>query len=388
MLDNNGTQLRGESRDGKRLPNWLSNVVPPSFAAKIPSDPTPSKHDTHQDYLVGVRGVLAIMSFLWAFLETFAPAAVKGSANTTGPAYQLALRKSLSILFWNDSLIYSSIIFLSARTICLPFLLDSTKTVLASAVVRRGIRMWFPAAAALIICYICFTRTLGTGYLSTFADQTSNVSMADDIYVLPSSLANFNSIFNLFWISHNLSYQAACYAFPTQTLWIVSAVFQQSYTVYATMVVIPFTRKSWRITAAIVFIVTAWWVYSWAWFSISGLLLADAVVNMDFKANVQANRLRTVAIAGALMAAGYAMQFVWVAARPDLADAEIDYHTGLYTTGGVYLWNDATAPQLRADNYLVIIGFFLFLESTEWLQAIFRNRVFVFLGNRSYSKSL
>ena len=372
----------------KRLPPWLpSPVIPTSLAARMPSDVTMSRHDANQDYLVGVRGVLTIMSFLWVFLQTFAPAAVKGSANTTGPAYQIALRKSLSILFWNDSLIYSSILFLSARTICLPFLLDPTKITLASAVVRRGIRLWLPTAAALIVCYVVFTKVLGQDYLRTFATQTSNVSMSDDLYLMPSSLANFNSLFNLFWITHELSYQAGNWAFPTQTLWLISAVFQQSYTVFATMVVIPFTRTSWRVTAALVFILTAWWVYSWAWFSISGLLLADAVVNMDFKAQCQSHRVRTYVIAGVCLVAGYVMQFIWVAARPDLANAEINYHTGLYNTGGLYTWNDQTAPLLRADNYLVIIGFFLLLESTDWLQAVFRNRVLVLMGKRSYSKS-
>ncbi|KAK4540001.1 hypothetical protein LTR36_009899 [Oleoguttula mirabilis] len=377
-------------RREKPRPQWLTSVMPASLARKEPAananPPTNgSPHDANQDYLTGLRGVLAIMSFLWVFMQTFAPAAVAHSPNDTGPAYQIALRKSLSVLFWNDSLIYSSIIFLSARTICLPFLLDSTKVQLASGVFRRGLRLWFPTAVPLIICYFVFTKTIGTGYLTTFANLTSNVSMSDDIYVLPSSLANFNSIFEIFWTTHTFSYAAGNWAFPTQTLWIVSVLFQQAYTVYATMVVIPYTRKSWRVKGAFVFIITAWWVYSWAWFSITGLLIADLVVNMDLKARCQSRRGMTLTVALCLMAAGFAMQFLWVTAYPNLYDAEIDYHTGLYNTGGVYTWNDATAPQLRADDYLTIVGFYILLESSDIMQKIFRNPVFVFLGKRSFA---
>lgn len=371
----------------KQLPQWLTSVIPPSLASKKPVT-VPSPHDASQDYLIGLRGVLAIMSFLWVFMQTFVPAAVAHSANTTGPGYQLALRKSLSVFFWNDSLIYSSIMFLSARTICLPFLLDPTKLTLASSVFRRGFRLWPQCAVTLIVVYIVFTKTLGTQYLTTFSTKTSNAAMTADIYVLPSSLTNFNSIFDLFWVTppEGYSYQAGSWAFPTQTLWIVSAIFQQSYTVYCTMVIIPYTRKSWRLWGAFIFIITAWWVYSWAWFSISGLLIADLVINMDLKAKCQSHRLWTLAVSLGLMAGGFAMQFLWVTAYPNLYDSEIDYHTGLYNTGGIYTWNDATAPMLRADDYLVIVGFYILLESSDIMQKIFRNPVFVLLGKRSLSK--
>jgi hypothetical protein len=377
----------GRVREEKQLPSWLASKIPPALANRKPIT-LESPHDPSQEYLLGVRGCLAIMSFLWVFLQTFAPAAVAHSANDTGPAYQIALRKSLSVLFWNDSLIYSSIIFLSARMICLPFLLDSTKTTLASSVLRRGLRLWFPTAAALIVVYVVFTKTLGTGYLTTFANLTQNVSMKTDIYVLPDSLTNFNAIFQVFWISNSLSYQGGSWAFPTQTLWIISALFQQSYTVYTTMVIVPYTRKSWRLMGAFVFIITAWWVYSWAWFSITGLLFADLIINYDLKALCQRYRVRTYLIAAACLIAGYVMQFLWVTAYPNLYYSEIDYHTGIYTTGGIYTWNDQTAPLLRADDYLVIVGFYILLESTEILQTIFRNPVFIFLGKRSYSELL
>ncbi|KAL2008172.1 hypothetical protein VTN00DRAFT_8154 [Thermoascus crustaceus] len=38
------------------------------------------------------------------------------------------------------------------------------------------------------------------------------------------------------------------------------------------MLIIPYTRNSWRVKGSILFIVTAWWVQSWAWYSVTGLI--------------------------------------------------------------------------------------------------------------------
>lgn len=331
------------------------------------------------------------MAFLWTFLRVFAPAAVKGLANEDGPASQVALRKSLSVLFWNDTLIYGSIIFLSARTICLPFLLEPTKTVLASTVFRRGIRLWFPVAAALIVVYFVFRPDASTR-LANFATLTGNESLDTDLYILPSSLANFNAIFMTFWITHGFQTQAANWAFPSQMLWVISAVFQQSYTVYMAMVITPYTRPRWRVIGAFAFILTAWWVYSWAWYSISGLLVADAVMNMGLRPGGSGSfftvlkvRVPFWIVGTILMAAGFAMQFVWTAARPDLQNAELMYHTGIYSTGGLNKSVDVTASQIRADCYLIVLGFSLILETSSMLQSIFRNKFLVLLGRRSLS---
>lgn len=386
----------GTDEKKSHLPSWAASILPNSMRSQKSADSAPRPYDKNQDYLTGVRGALVPMAFLWMFMQTFVPAAVKGSLNTTGPGWQLALRKSLSVLFWNDTLIYGSIIFLSARTICVPFLLEPTKTVLASCVFRRGIRLWFPVAVALIVCYAAFTHGLGGNqYLYDFAAFTENVSMNADMYILPNSLANFNSIFEIFWVSNNFQTQAGNWAFPTQTLWVITAVFQQSYTVFMTMVVIPYTRLRWRVMGALVFIITAWWVYSWAWYSVTGLLIADAVINMGLRPGGDGTswalgRVRVpVWIVGAvLMAGGFSMQFIWVAARPDLMNSELYYHTGLYSTGGINYGVDVSTNQIRADCYLIIVGFFLILETSSVLQSIFRSKPLVFLGKRSFSESL
>lgn len=87
-----------------------------------------------QSYFVGLRGFIVLQSFLWTFLNTLVPTAVTGSPNSDGPVYQQILRKVLSVLFWNESLIYSAFILLSARTICTPcMLLPLTKLLIRNA---------------------------------------------------------------------------------------------------------------------------------------------------------------------------------------------------------------------------------------------------------------
>lgn len=54
------------------------------------------------------------------------------------------------------------------------------------------------------------------------------------------------------------------------------------------MIIVPDTRRTWRVVGGFIFIVTAWWVQSWAWYTITGVLLADAVLHMDLKGKTRA----------------------------------------------------------------------------------------------------
>jgi hypothetical protein len=348
-----------------------------------------------QSYLVGVRGLLVIESFLWTFLQTFLPAAVKDS-EVNGPLYQTILRKTLSVIFWNETLLYSSFILLSARTICVPFISNPTSQTLASAAFRRGLRLWFPVAFSLAISKIVFS-SLGYGYIANFIKNTPNPAIITP-YDMPNTLVYFNSVFNLFWVTRNFYSQAGSLAFPSATLWIVNVIYTQSYTVFMTMVIIPYTRKSWRVKSLCLFIVTAWWVQSWAWYSITGMLIADLVMTMDFK-GASARGIpvtvpfvnRTYRIpgwipSGLLMLVGTMMMYLWTAWKPEEVNAELIAHTGLYYTGGL---NDEwviNQPQARDDNYIFLVGFFLLLESSNFLQWAFSNPLFTYLGRRSLSE--
>ena len=109
-----------------------------------------------QDYLVGLRGIIVLQSFLFIFFQVFLPTAVPDSKNEAGPLYQVILRKSFSVIFCNESLIYSCIIFLSARTIALPYLSNTTREVCASSVFRRSLRLWVPTSVAFSVAVAAF----------------------------------------------------------------------------------------------------------------------------------------------------------------------------------------------------------------------------------------
>jgi len=363
-------------------------------AEKLQAKP-PTPYD--QQYLLGFRGLLVIEAFLWVFLQTFVPVTVAASANTNGALYEEIIRKTLSVLFWNEYFLYGSIIFLSARSIAIPFIKSPAKEKVARAVVTRGISLWFPVAVSLAIIKIAFTNK----YLNrvfTFKTKTFNNTMQVP-YGIPNTLAYFNSVFNLFWTTHQYSAQAGSTAFPSQTLWIVNAVYMQSYTVYITMIIIPYTRNAWRVKGAFLFVITAWWCQSWAWYTISGLLLADMVMNMDFKAAAQRGipipvlrradgeprRIPTWVPAGACLVAGLAMQYVWVAWRPDLFDNEYLAHSGLYYTASLNYQYTTHHTPARDDIYLIVVGFFILLETYDFLQKFFANKFLLFLGKRSLS---
>ena len=86
------------------------------------------------------------------------------------------------------------------------------------------------------------------------------------------------------------------------------------------------------------------------------------------------------------MAAGLAMQFLWTDWRPQYKDKELLAHAGRYDTGGLNTDIDPKEPEARDDDYLLIVGFHLLLECSTFVQKIFRNPFFKYLGRRSLSK--
>lgn len=343
-----------------------------------------------QDYLIGLRGIVVIQSFLFVFFQVFLPTAVPDSKNQDGPLYQMVLRKSFSVIFVNESLIYSWIIFLSARTIALPYLSNTTREVCASSVFRRSIRLWLPTFIAFSIAVAAFTAA-DTTYIDDFFGLTGNVSAGTPMRVR-NFLVYFNSLFDIFWVNKQYSFQAANKIFPSGTMWIVSVLFQQSYTVYMTMIIVPYTRLSWRFKALLVFVLTAFWVQSWAWYSVTGLLITDAVLNMDLQV-----RSRTGLKFGkfsvpvwplyvAFILTGIILQFLFIAWKPSMRNNEHHGHTGLYTEGILNEEQDLDQPLARVDNYFFILGATLLIETYDIPQRLLRLRLLVALGRRSFSE--
>jgi hypothetical protein len=190
--------------------------------------PLPS-HDASNDFLIGLRGFLVIQSFLFSFLQVFAPSAVAQSPHSLH-APSSTLHKALklvSILFWNDGIIYSGFILVSARTICVSFITSDpgSKSSIAGSIFRRGLRLWFPVAVALAISTGVF-HAIGYHHVDDFIESTGNMSIFVP-YKVDNALIYFNSVFNLFWVTNKYSAQAGSYAFPGQMMWVISVIYQQ-----------------------------------------------------------------------------------------------------------------------------------------------------------------
>ncbi len=294
------------------------------------------------------------------------------------------------MVFWNESLIYSWFIVLQARSISIPFLRNPSEVQVASSAFRRGLRLLIPTATALAIVKIVF-NVAGENYISEYKTLSGNISF-NVPYNLPGFMGYCNAVFNLFWVTRDFASQAGSYAFPSQTLWIVTVLYSKSYTVFMTMVMAPYTRNSWRVKALLFFILPAWWVQSWSWFSITGLLLADIVMKMEFKAISKqgvpvwklSRRIPSWILYLLLSGMGLMMMFFWAAWKPGEENGEPRIHASLYD-GEEGLNNnfDLNEPQARVDNYFFITGCMLLLESSEHLQLFFKMPPVLYLGRRS-----
>lgn len=344
-----------------------------------------------QDHLYGLRGVLAIESFLWLFLKTFFPAVVTNEV--PGPAYQVVVRKTFSVLFWNESLISSFFIILSARTICIDFLQEPTAKTFARSLVTRPLRVGIPLAVALAFTISIFSCT-DTIYIDAAAQALKNTNLATP--VMPSTaLASFNTIWDVLWIVRDFGKQMANQAFPGATIWVPSLIYSQSYTVYIAMVILPFTRASWHVQAIVIFSIGSFWFNSWGWYSAAGLFVADASQNPDLRARL----IRGIKISEGItfpywilamcsVVSGLILKYIWVVALPQHLRAELVIHPSIHLTRGltVQTFNEDQA-YARLDDYLVVVGVLFLLELSSRMRSVLSSRLLVQFGKRSLSKS-
>ena len=342
-----------------------------------------------QSYLTGLRGVLALESLSWIFFQTFVPAVV--SNDTSGPTYQRILRLSLSVPFWNESLISSFFIILSARTICVPFLQNPCAATYAGSLIRRPLRIAISLSIACGLAILILSQ-LGTAYIDTFKSTLPNDSIANPA-TAPAALVVFNSIFDLFWIASDFSEQAANAFWPSATLWCPSLIYYQGYTVYMLMVLLPFTRVWWHPQGLVLFALGSFWLESWGWYSAAGLLLADFAIDDSLKSHLRdgfkiAGEMRcppsiTVAV---LIIAGLAMKYAW-AAVPRYSNAELTlhpfFHFSDYTTTATFAKTD---PYPRLDDFLVVVGVLILVEVSNNARSFLSARPLLWLGERSLSK--
>ncbi|KAF1354770.1 hypothetical protein BDV97DRAFT_289731 [Delphinella strobiligena] len=344
-----------------------------------------------QGYLTGLRGVLAISSFAWLWLQTFVPTVT--SEAVSGPLYQAVLRKIFMVLFFDQGLIVCFLVALSARTCCVHFLHDPSPSVYARSLISRPIRIGIPTSLALAISIAIFS-TIDTSYIKDAA-----VLLENPLLEAPSKpatpLAAFNSIYDLLWLVRDFPQQQGNQAWPSKTLWVPSLIYSQSYTVYISMVVLPFTRPGWHLEFFLLFSLGSFWFNSWGWLSSAGLFVADLSINPTLRA-----RLRSGArvsenfsfpywiLAALSVMVGLALKYIWTAALPQYANRELILHPaldGLSSNDGTWQEYDTSYPYPRLDNYLVILGVLVTVEMSDLFKKLLCAEALMFLGRRSMS---
>lgn len=355
----------------------------------------PSLFSSNQDYLTGLRGILVIESFFWLFFQTFIPALVQNSANTyaSPPTYQVILRKIFSPLLWDASLIYSFFIILSARTVCIHFLQDASTPKFARTLISRPIRIGIPVSIALAISIAVFSK-IDTSYIPIAAFAIKNPTLFPPEAPV-DALTGFNSIFNLLWVFQDWSKQMGNQLWPSGTLWVISVIYYQSWTVFTFMVILPFSRPGWHLQGLIWFALGSFWFNTWGWYSAIGLLLADVAVNPALRAALERGiklpkvdfRMPYWSLAIIFLAIGTGMKYIWIAAFPNHINAELAIHPAKYFQPKGELGSlDPAQPYPRLDNFFVILGTLLVLETSESAQYWVSSRVLKYFGRRSFSQ--
>ncbi|KAF2717266.1 hypothetical protein K431DRAFT_334501 [Polychaeton citri CBS 116435] len=342
-------------------------------------------------YLTGLRGILVLESLLWIYFQTFIPALVPNNRTPTpGPSSQKAIRDIFSPLLWNGSFIASFFLVLSARSICVKFLASAGPQTLAGTLIRRTVRMVLSIAFASGIA-MAILKSIGTGYIDDFKAALPNESIATP-GTAENGLVALNSMFDLFWVVRDFSTQAANTFWPSGTLWSPSLIYYQGWTVYILMVLMPYTRKEWQVQGLGLFAAGSFWMNSWGWYSATALLLAAKVLDPSSRQQLTEGIkltdnfvLPTFFPAILLTVGGLAFKYAWTA-FPQYADKMLVLHPFLdisETTNPAAF--AAADPYPRIDNYMLIFGILLFVESAPKVQSLLSARPLVWLGNRSFS---
>ncbi|TIA54181.1 hypothetical protein D6C79_01115 [Aureobasidium pullulans] len=342
-----------------------------------------------QDYLYGLRGILAIESFLWLFLKTFVLAVVTN--DVSGPGHQVIARKIFSPIFWNESLISSFFVILSARSVCIHFLQEPTAKAFARSLMTRPLRIGIPLAFALVFSISIFS-CIDTVYIDLAAQALKNPNLA--VPIMPSSaLASFNTLWDVLWMVRDFGDQMANQAFPGTTMWSPSLIYSQSYTVYIAMVILPFTRASWHVQAVAIFSIGSFWFDTWGWYSAAGLFVADISHNPDLAARLRSGikigespSFPYWILAVLSVTAGFVMKYLWVAVFPEHLRAELVLHPSLHLTQGLTIHNFNTGQAYaRLDDYLIVVGILVLLELSTRMRSFLSSRFLVEAGKRSLS---
>ncbi|KAF2766098.1 hypothetical protein EJ03DRAFT_354231 [Teratosphaeria nubilosa] len=308
-----------------------------------------------------------------------------------GPAYQKVIRGIFCVLYWNGSLISSSFIMLSMRSIGITYLRKPDSTTYAGSLIRRIVRMTILLSAASGLATAIFSQIHSDQYIDEFNKLLPNTSITAPVQP-HGPLAVLNSLFDLFWLTTDFSKQAANAFWPTATLWVPAVSYYEGFTVYVIMVVVPFTRPAWHLQVLALFALGSFWYESWGWYAATGLLLADVAANSRLNELIHRGipirdevHLPAWAISAFMGAAGLGMKYTLVS-LPQYTNAEIVVHpfVDLSEQTNKEQFIDM-GPYPRLDDWLVITAVLLVIETVAGARHVLAAKPLAWLGERAFA---
>jgi hypothetical protein len=224
----------------------------------------------------------------------------------------------------------------------------------------------------------------------------SNIALPAPIWT--SAIEFFNSLIAFFFAQFNFSYYDRAFAFipPAGATWILPIVFQQTYTLVTLAYILPYTRLQAKVLGYLGFALLCYWVGSWAWYSITGLLICEfatvykQVTPTSFPIRFGSKKGRTLCRCPlwlpslALFLVGVLQKFLWMSI-PSFRDHEYVAHTDILTGGLVRNLNSGITPFPRIDDWMVITGLLLLIELLPRFQSVLDNMILRHLSRLSFS---
>jgi hypothetical protein len=361
-------------------------------ASKSTQTPAQPSEGAKRLHLYGLRGVLAVCGVFTVFVQTFVPALVWKDEDDAG--YLHVLRIIFSPTIWDERFISSFFLALSCYSIALRFLDSPTPSSFSGSIIRRVIRMPLIIALSSGVVYGIFGG-IGTGYIEQFKETLPNQHIISP-QVPVNGLIALNAIFDIFWAVRDYYTQAANAFWPTQTIWNLSLIFNQSWTIYFLMVILPYTRPGWHALALFTFALGSFWVCSWGWYSAAALLLADYSTSPSLRSRLDEGltirkslewKLPYKLVGSAMTIIGFALKFTW-AVLPQYYNKELVLHPFIDLSEKTNVAQFAASdPYPRVDSFLVIFGILLLSETSVLARRCLSCKSLVTLGKRSMSAS-
>lgn len=346
------------------------------------------------------RGLIGIEILLFIFFRLLAaPIAADTDADGTYPApfltgassWQNGLRKGLAPLFWDATLPSTFFLILSGRVATLTFIERRNATSLAGAAFRRPFRFLLPVLVALAFTSVVSVAG-GFAYAPRFAEATNN-AIAQPPMIWDSFLEYLNTGFSLFFtVDPMTTNRGLAFLPPAGLSWFIPVVFQQSFTLYVFSVLLPFSTLKVKLWAFAVFIVVTYWLGTWAWYSLTGLEIAEmALVYLPLlpAAGIPLNRKASMhlpawIVPSGFLALGVTLKYLW-ASIPERRNDEYIYHADMVTGTLNRNLDPATTPYPRVDDYLLATGAMVLLELSPRVQRAFDNPLLRYFARISFT---